>query len=129
MITKTKGFSMGVASSITSIHQRVTSTVSQSMVSIRDGYRYSRRTGSFYAMEDLPKEKPTADFAMMLGSLSSMHFKNAAKKYFNKLYYVKIYRVYIISIYEKGADFFLNSSSRRIVLYRVQNDEFKSKLV
>ena len=71
------GFSVGgVATSISSIHQRVKTTVTGSMASIRDGYRYSRRTGSSYAIADLPKTKPTADFGMMLGSLSSMrHLK------------------------------------------------------
>ena len=49
-------------------------TVAASMASIRDGYRHSRRTNTFYAMEDLPKARPEADFAIMLGSLNSVRY-------------------------------------------------------
>jgi hypothetical protein len=46
----------GIATSVTSMHQRVASGITGSVASIRDGYRHSRRTGNvFYAIEDLPK--------------------------------------------------------------------------
>ena len=40
--------------------------------SIRDGYQHSRRTNQFYPLADLPRRKSQADYAVMLGSLSSV---------------------------------------------------------
>ena len=40
--------------------------------SIKDGIRHSRRTQQFYPIADLPRRPSTANYAVMLGSLSSV---------------------------------------------------------
>lgn len=40
--------------------------------SIKDGIRHSRRTQQFYPFADLPRRPSTANYAVMLGSLSSV---------------------------------------------------------
>ena len=58
--------------SMTSVRLRVNRSVNQSVQSIRDGYHHSRRTKQLYPVHDLPRRPSVANYAVMLGSLSSV---------------------------------------------------------